>query len=199
MAENIKKLSVLDTVIPSNMSGGTGYDQYFIIGIEYESGKKQSVRVSYYYQDFNQVFKNLYGELAECGNPAELHEMLRAELMTVEGYRFSFLPFSDLPAEYRSSKNPAKRKIYRIRKLTPRECFRLMGVTDIDISKIQNYPLVTTDGKEFTAPDGMEEKDIKKLSISESQQYKMAGNSIVVQVLEGIFTQLFRADSDCLF
>lgn len=90
-------------------------------------------------------------------------------------------------------------KIYRIRKLTPRECFRLMGVTDLDISKIQNYPLVTTDGKEFTAPDGMDEKDIKKLSISESQQYKMAGNSIVVQVLEGIFTQLFRADSDVLF
>ena len=39
----------------------------------------------------------------------------------------------------------------------------------------------------------------KKLKISESQQYKLAGNSIVVQVLEAIFTQMFRADSDCLF
>lgn len=66
-------------------------------------------------------------------------------------------------------------KIYRIRKLTSRECFRLMGVSDEDVDKI------------------------KASGISESQQYKMAGNSIVVQVLEGIFTQMFRKDSDCLF
>lgn len=66
-------------------------------------------------------------------------------------------------------------KIYRIRKLTPRECFRLMGVSDSDVDKIRDA------------------------GISESQQYKMAGNSIVVQVLEGIFTQMFRKDSDVLF
>lgn len=90
-------------------------------------------------------------------------------------------------------------KIYRIRKLTPRECFRLMGVSDEDISKIQNYPLITEDGKTFNAPEGMDLKTVKQLSISESQQYKLAGNSIVVQVLEGIFTQLFRADTDSLF
>lgn len=66
-------------------------------------------------------------------------------------------------------------KIYRIRKLTAKECFRLMGCTDADIEKIQSA------------------------GISESQQYKMAGNSIVVQVMEGIFTQMFRMDSDALF
>lgn len=66
-------------------------------------------------------------------------------------------------------------KIYRIRKLTPRECFRLMGVSDVDVDKIRDA------------------------GISESQQYKMAGNSIVVSVLEGIFTQMFRADEDVLF
>ena len=66
-------------------------------------------------------------------------------------------------------------KVYRIRKLTPRECFRLMGVSDSDIDKI------------------------RESGVSESQQYKMAGNSIVVQVLEGIFTQMFRKDSDALF
>lgn len=66
-------------------------------------------------------------------------------------------------------------KHYRIRKLTSRECFRLMGVSDSDIDKI------------------------KAAGISESQQYKMAGNSIVVQVMEGIFAQMFRKDSDALF
>lgn len=56
---------------------------------------------------------------------------------------------------------------YRIRKLTPRECFRLMGVSDPDIDKIQ------------------------AAGISKSQQYKMAGNSIVVNCLAAIFRQLF--------
>ena len=56
---------------------------------------------------------------------------------------------------------------YRIRKLTPRECFRLMGMRDDDIDKIQ------------------------ATSISNTQQYKMAGNSIVVDVLEAIFKNLF--------
>ena len=49
---------------------------------------------------------------------------------------------------------------------------------------------------------GVSDSDIDKIKdagISESQQYKMAGNSIVVQVLEGIFTQLFRTDPDSLF
>ena len=56
---------------------------------------------------------------------------------------------------------------YRIRKLTPRECFRLMGVTETDIDKIQ------------------------RSGVSQSQQYKMAGNSIVVDVLEHIFRKMF--------
>ena len=56
---------------------------------------------------------------------------------------------------------------YKIRKLTPKECFRLMGLKDDDIDKIQ------------------------QAGISNSQQYKLAGNSIVVNVLEGIFRNLF--------
>ena len=56
---------------------------------------------------------------------------------------------------------------YKIRKLTPRECFRLMGMSDDDIDKIQ------------------------AAGISNTQQYKMAGNSIVVNVLEAIFKNLF--------
>ena len=54
-----------------------------------------------------------------------------------------------------------------IRRLTPRECFRLMGVSEPDIDKIQTA------------------------CISNSQQYKMAGNSIVVDVLYYIFKNLF--------
>lgn len=53
------------------------------------------------------------------------------------------------------------------RRITPKEAFRLMGISDEDIDKIQF------------------------IGISDTQQYKMAGNSIVVQVLEGIFRNLF--------
>lgn len=56
---------------------------------------------------------------------------------------------------------------YRIRKLTPRECFRLMDVDDADIDKIQ------------------------EAGISNSQQYKMAGNSIVVACLYHLFRKMF--------
>lgn len=61
---------------------------------------------------------------------------------------------------------------YRIRKLTPRECFRLMGVSEKDIGNIQ------------------------KSGISKTQQYKMAGNSIVVDVLYYIFKKMF-VDKSC--
>lgn len=54
---------------------------------------------------------------------------------------------------------------YRIRKLTPRECWRLMGVKDEQFNKLHD--------------------------ISNTQLYKLAGNSIVVDVLEAIFKNLF--------
>ena len=67
---------------------------------------------------------------------------------------------------------------YRIRRLTPRECFRLMDVDDEDYNKIKNY----VKGHR---------KNGKPMYISESQQYKLAGNSIVVACMEHIFEQLF--------
>lgn len=55
----------------------------------------------------------------------------------------------------------------RIRKLTPRECLRLMGWHDEQIDKIA------------------------AAHVSSTQQYRQAGNGIVVQVLEYIFKALF--------
>lgn len=56
---------------------------------------------------------------------------------------------------------------FRIRKLTPRECFRLMGCDEPTIDKLLNA------------------------GISNSQLYKLAGNSIVVDVLTAIFDKMF--------
>ena len=53
----------------------------------------------------------------------------------------------------------------RIRKLTPKECWRLMGFDDVDFEKAAKVN-------------------------SNTQLYKQAGNSIVVNVLEGILYEL---------
>lgn len=67
-----------------------------------------------------------------------------------------------------SKDNYVMQRNFRIRRLTCRECFRLMGLKDYQIDLIQNA------------------------KISDTQQYKMAGNSIVVDVLEYIFSNLFK-------
>lgn len=58
---------------------------------------------------------------------------------------------------------------YRIRKLTPRECWRLMGVKDEQFDRLHG--------------------------LSDSRLYKMAGNSIVVDVLEAIFRNLLMPET----
>ena len=63
--------------------------------------------------------------------------------------------------------NFLKEDDFKIRKLTPRECFRLMDMDDKYIDRIQ------------------------EAGISNSQQYKLAGNSIVVNVLYHIFRKMF--------
>jgi len=65
---------------------------------------------------------------------------------------------------------------YRIRRLTPLECWRLMGFDDEDYWK---------------ARKALEQRFYKGKDKSDSQMYKMAGNSIVVNVLEEIYKCLF--------
>lgn len=57
-------------------------------------------------------------------------------------------------------------------RLTPKECFRLMGFEDSDID------ILISNG------------------ISNTQLYKMAGNSIVVTMLEFIFCEMFDSENE---
>lgn len=66
---------------------------------------------------------------------------------------------------------------FRIRSLTPLETWRLMGFED------QDY---------YKAKAALIEKHYKGKDRTNSQMYKQAGNSIVVDVLEGILEQLFK-------
>ena len=58
----------------------------------------------------------------------------------------------------------------RIRKLTPLEYWRLMGFDDSDFQKV------------------------KESGMSNTQLYKQAGNSIVVNVAEALFKELEQAE-----
>lgn len=71
-----------------------------------------------------------------------------------EGFKTAILPVTD---------------DIRIRKLTPKECFRLMGFSDENFDAAQS------------------------VGISNSQLYKQAGNSIVVDVLYYIYRELYIA------
>ena len=73
----------------------------------------------------------------------------------------SFNPWYQVNEMY----NPYNNDGLRIRKLTPKECWRLMGFDDEDFEKASQVN-------------------------SDSQLYKQAGNSIVVDVLEAIFKEM---------
>ncbi len=55
---------------------------------------------------------------------------------------------------------------YQIRRLIPRECFRLQGMKDEDFDKIEN-------------------------EISDTQLYKIAGNGLTVDVMSAILKEMF--------
>lgn len=74
---------------------------------------------------------------------------------------------SHMPKTYGDSTN------LRIRKLTPKECWRLMGFDDTDFEKAEAVN-------------------------SNSQLYKQAGNSIVVDVIVKIYEKLFETYGDVI-
>jgi len=81
-----------------------------------------------------------------------------------DGTRF----YSDYSPSLRASRHGLKTvdPNSRIRKLTPKECYRLMGFDDLDYEKAASVN-------------------------SNTQLYKQAGNSIVVPVVQNILEQLF--------
>lgn len=83
----------------------------------------------------------------------------------------------------------------RVRKMTPKTAFRLMDVDDADIEKIQAYPFKTYAEREeaIAKADKKELARIKRESICKTAQYKLAGNSIVCNVLTCIFENLFMS------
>lgn len=96
--------------------------------------------------------------------------------------------------------NPTKEQLLeyfgqriRVRKMTPREAFRLQDCSDEDIEKIQAYPFKTYAEREeaIAKADKKELARIKRESICKTAQYRLAGNSIVTNCLYWIFHKMF--------
>lgn len=95
-----------------------------------------------------------------------------------------------------SSNAPKVANDLRIRKLTPKECFRLMGFDDVDFEKAKYYT-----EQEVSTLKLRSSKKYKDLPLNEkiertsdTQLYKQAGNSIVVDVAEELLCMLFDED-----
>lgn len=78
--------------------------------------------------------------------------------------------FSGMPMIMKSSGGGHKMKQLRIRKLTPKECMRLMGFTDEDYQAL------------------------KEIGLSDSAIYHCAGDSIITTCLVGIISPLVNND-----
>lgn len=101
----------------------------------------------------------------------EFKEGQAADISFPNGYNKGPRVHDECPAlNITTTKNSFIVKSLRIRKLTPKECWRLMGFDDKDVDILVN--------------SGM----------SNTQLYKQAGNSIVVDVLVKIFSNLFKSD-----
>ena len=119
-------------------------------------------------EQFNREFNDVMSQLPH--DAASAKEYLLYLRRTCEGAKSMQQTLHTMEEVWRSPSQAMEYiqpQHFRIRKLSPRECFRLMGVSEQNIDTIQ------------------------AAGISNSQQYKMAGNSIVVDVLYYIFKKMF--------
>lgn len=124
-----------------NITTKENYIQWDNSGKGYNSQQDRA-----YYQD------GLSPTLSHCNNNGNKSQVVLCDKpISVGGNR--------MPKTYGDSTD------FRIRKLTPKECWRLQGFDDEDFYKAEAVN-------------------------SNTQLYKQAGNSIVVDVLEAIFTNL---------
>lgn len=143
---------------------------YTVLGTTVENEEEKGTNSRHWVYDTNNSISTL--SATDYKQPKQIAEINQVGMLDIKGNEQVRRVYGDngiSPTLTGTGESGAKNIIngFRIRKLTPRECFRLMGLKDDDIDKIQ------------------------ATGVSNTQQYKMAGNSIVVDVLEAIFKNLF--------
>lgn len=137
----------------------------------------------YYCKDNQYVKKflnNINRKIVDFNNPSKFGLLRIGEIENPNMLDMNKRVFSDLgnsPTLVTGSDSIPKIIDFKIRKLTPLECWRLTGFSDEDYWNVRR---------------GLEEKFYKNKDRSDTQMYRMAGNSIVVNVVECIFRELFK-------
>jgi DNA (cytosine-5)-methyltransferase 1 len=122
----------------------------------------------------NSTGKNVYSKLLREIYVAEAPKCIQIGTLDIKGHDSIKRVYDNkglsptLTDMQGGNRQPKIEENYRIRKLTPKECWRLMGFADNDFEKAAKVPT------------------------SNTQLYKQAGNSIVVNVLEKIFKNLLE-------
>lgn len=180
LSEDIQnRLIITDKTLTKNIIGTTkpeyrsigqrdlGYSENSIMGTLVATDYKQPKQIL----ETNRCVK--VGDLNyypyETSNRVYSKEGISPTLTTMQGGNTE--PKIAEPIAYVKAVIEPEIKSFRVRKLTPRECYRLMGFADEQFDRSQAFT-------------------------SDSQLYKQAGNSIVVDVLYYIFGKLFEVDTE---
>lgn len=183
-AMRVKDIRYVEHLVPQGGSG-TGYSEYDVLEVTFEDDSYRRIHLGTWYAPTRTVAEDFIKELGITTIDEGYMSWLLMELFTAlsendpswwDKYCEEFLT-SDAdvtpPTECKDAVSPSRGIVdsrgvrYRVRKLTSRECFRLMGVSEEDITTMLDA------------------------GISKTQLYKLAGNSIVVDCLYYIFHKMF--------
>lgn len=117
------------------------------------------------------VKPNMGGQVLDLYNQQVYDNITPTMLTTIDSSSMTFVTIMN--KEIIHTGPNGQRYAIQIRKFTPRDCYRLMGVRDSDIDR-----LLTRDKS-------------GQLIIPKSKQYQLAGNSIVTNCMTAMFEELF--------
>ncbi|MBO3389659.1 DNA (cytosine-5-)-methyltransferase [Clostridium perfringens] len=149
--------------------------------IPLQSVTEKSVEEKYYCKDSDYIKKFLNKvnkKICDFKNPSKFGLIRVGNLEKKTGRDMNKRVFSELgasPTLVTGSDSIPRIVQCRVRRLTPLECWRLVGFDDKDYWKVRN---------------ALEEKFYKGKDRTDTQMYKMAGNSIVIKVAESIIESL---------
>lgn len=155
---------------PSSRKSGEHLEQRIELGPEGVSNTLTTVQKdNYVLEPTLNLKRQLCNELIQSGKVQEYDDVIRHSYSTsrMENWKDRNVEQNNIsPTLDTRCDCLGVVKDYRIRKLTPKECFRLMGVKDEDFEKIAKNQ-------------------------SNASLYHLAGDSIVVDVLMAIFSKMF--------
>jgi len=120
-----------------------------------QQGGDQEPKILVKRNQLNPLYKS------QCNTIHDIDGVAPSLCAGTHGYAYGYIRE---PISFKWSITPPANWLFRIRRLTPRECFRLMGMNDSDIALVN----------------------------SDTQSYKIAGNGIEINTMRSIIRQLYK-------